>query len=275
MEFEQKKPKKRNEENYHLENMKLARDFSKGLLNEMNETVRSIVLFGSNTNDTLDKESDIDVMVVLDNVSVYVSDELREAYRIITNKLNSDTGNNKIHLMTVNLTDLWDMARKGDPVLINVLRYGLPIFDRDLVEPMQYLLEIGRIKPTRESVYNYMARSETLLNETKRHLLDSILDIYYSLIDMVHASLMIKQITPPSPRDMPKLFKKEFKGTDMEKYSETIEEFYQIAKDIERKRYSDIDGKDYDKLHKKGKAIIEDLRKFNNKELKKKDIFEF
>ena len=132
MDFEQKKRNSLNEEQYHIENLKCAREFSKGLLEEMNELVRSIVLFGSNTHDTLDKNSDIDIMVVLNNVTVYVSPELREAYTIILEKL-SQKISPKLHIMTVNLSDLWDMARKGDPVLTNILRYGHALFDSCLL----------------------------------------------------------------------------------------------------------------------------------------------
>lgn len=275
MDFEQRKRVSGNEENYHIENMRIAREFSKGLIKEMKELVRSVVIFGSNTNDTLKKDSDIDLMIVLDNVSVFVSAELREAYKIIVGKLNQEVANDKIHLMTVNLSDLWDMARKGDPVVINVLRYGSPLFDRDLIEPLQYLLEIGRIKPTRESVRNYMARSETLLEETNRHLMEAMLDLYYSLVDMVHASLMVQKVLPPSPKDMPKIFKSTFKKTPLEKYGADIEELYNIAKEIEHRKYHEIRGSEYDRYHKRVSTIIKDLKAHNEKEIKRKDPFEF
>jgi len=273
MEFEQKKRKTNNEENYHIENLKIAREFSKDLLGEMNEFVRSIVLFGSNTHDTLKKNSDIDLMIVLDNVSVFVSEELREAYKIITKKI-SGKHSNRLHLLTVNLSDLWDMSRKGDPLLINILRHGIALFDRDLVEPMQYLLEIGRIKPTREAVYNYISRSETLLNETNKIFENAVMDLYYSVVDMIHATLMAQGITPMSPKEMPKIFKKVFSGKKISVYSKDIEVFYKLVKDIEYKKIKNISGKEYDNYFKKASKLIENLSKFNTEELKKKDIFD-
>lgn len=273
MDFKQKKPTDKNEENYHIENLKIAREFSKQLLQEMNELVRSIVIFGSNTNETLNKDSDIDMMIVLNNVSVFVTDELREAYRIITLNLNRKIANDKIHIMTTNLTDLWDMARKGDPVLINVLRFGTPIFDRDLVEPLKFLLEIGKIKPTRESIHNYMARSETLIEETHKHLQNSLLDLNFALIDMVHSTLMCKKITPPSPKEMPDIFAKAFKDDPLGKYSKDIKEMYDLAKQVEYEKVT-ITGAEVDKLKKKTQKIIGDLKKYINSELEKKDNME-
>ncbi len=274
MDFEQKKRPQQNENMYHIENLKNAREFSKNLLQEMGELIRSIVLFGSNTHNTANKNSDIDIMIVLDNISVFVTPELREAYRIITEKISSEI-TNKLHVMTVNLSDLWDMARKGDPLLINILRYGTPLFDRDLVEPMQYLLEIGKIKPTRETIYNYMSRSNTLYNETKNHLIDATLDLYYSSVDMIHATLMIKKIMPPSPKEMPKIFKETFKDDKkMLKHSQTFEELIKIAKDIEHRKIGEIVGGEYEKLKKKTEKMIFELEEYNKDKLKTIDDFE-
>ncbi len=274
MDFEQKRRMSRNEEKYHIENLKIAREFSKEILKEFNELVRAIVLFGSNTHDTLKKNSDIDVMIVLDNVSVFVSPELREAYSIITKKLNASVGKNKIHIMTMNLSDLWDMCRRGDPVMINVLRYGLPIFDRDLIEPLQYLLEIGRIRPTRESIYNYMARSQTLLDETNKHIQSGVLDLYYSLIDMVHATLMSFGKAPPSPKEMPKIFVKTFKNNKkLSAYSKDIDEIYKIGKDVEHRK-CELSGSELDRLKKKVSKIVNNLKKIVDSEISKKDQFE-
>jgi len=273
MDFKQRKKINENEKNYHFENLKISREFSKSILLELNELVRSIVLFGSNTHDTLNKNSDIDIMVVLDNVSVFVTEELREAYNIIVKKI-SQKHPDKLHILTVNLSDLWDMARKGDPVLINILRYGMPIFDRDLIEPMQYLLEIGKIRPTREAAYNYISRSETLIEETQNHLKNALLDVYYSVVDMVHATLITQKITPPSPKQMPIIFKETFKKTDLEKYYKDIEYFYNLSKDIEYNRDITIDGKLYDSSLKKAKLLISALKKFSEKKIKNTDIFE-
>lgn len=273
MDFEQEKRVNDNEKKYHIENLTLVREFSKKLILEMRSLVKSIVLFGSNTHDTLEKDSDIDIMIILDNVSVYVSDELREAYRIMTNNLTQKYPN-KFHIMTVNFSDFWNMARKGDPVLINVLRYGLPIYDTNLVEPMQYLLETGKIKPSRETVNNYMARSTSLLDQTKKHLHDAIMDLYYSAIDMVHSTLIIEGVMPPSPKEMPEIFKETFKGKTLAKHFKTIDELYKVAKEIEHKNPKKMDGKYYDELEIKTVQLVDELKKYNLEQLSKKDIFD-
>lgn len=274
MDFEQKKITNKNENDYHYENLKLAREFSKGILQELKELVRSIVIFGSNTNSTLTKTSDIDLMIVLDNVSVYVSPELRESYHIIVNKLVENISP-KFHIMTVNLSDFWDMSRKGDPIMVNILRFGVALFDRDLVTPMQYLLEIGKIKPTRESLFNYKARGETLLEENKRHLELAFLDLYYGVVDSTHAILMLEKITPPSPKEMPELFKKYYgKDKVLSKFVDVIDKFYLLSKNIEYKKDITIDGKTYDLYYKLANEYITTISKEIKRRLTNIDNFD-
>ena len=271
MEFEKKKRVSGNEEKYKIENLKIAREFSKKLLEEMGETVRSIVIFGSTSKSEQQKEtSDIDIMVVLDNVSVFVTDELREAYRIISQNLIQNISNNRIHLMTLNLSDLWDMSRKSDPILVNILRHGVPLFDRDLVEPLQYLLEIGKIRPSKETVYNYLARSETLLSENQKYMEMAVSDLYYSVVDSVHSSLMVKGVQPPSPKEMPSLFKKTFKSNkELNKFSKEVDFFYKLYKDVENKKVGYISGEFYDQVVERASTLVQTLNKFTREEVEK------
>lgn len=262
MDFAQE-PKKRisNEKNYHLENLHLARAFSKEIILEMKDLVRSVVLFGSTTNDTSKAESDVDILIILDNISVFVTPELKEAYKIITEKISKEVAQGKVHLMTLNLTDFWDLSRTGDALLVSILRSGVCLFDRDLFEPMQYLLEIGKIKPSREAVINYLVRSETLYEEHKNHLFESVLDLYYAVIDSSHALLMSEDILPESPKKIPSLLKQHFTSKEYEKCISIVEELYDISKQIEHKNLNNFKGKDYDALEKKVSFCLEKFSK--------------
>lgn len=273
MDFKQDKQEVKNEQNYHIENLRIVRAFSKELIVEMKDLIKSIVLFGSNTKNTQNKDSDIDLMIVLDNVSVFVTPELREAYKIILDKLIRENSS-KLHVMTVNFSDCFDMARKGDPVLINVLRYGISIFDNNLIEPLQYLLEIGKIRPTKEAVYNYMSRANTLLDETKNHLNLAVLDLYYAVVDIVHSAIITQKKVPPSPKDMPKIFEEIFSKKCYKKYSDYIRELYDVAKKIEHNADNKITGVYYDDLKSKTSKLVSFLNKFNHEQLEKKDLFE-
>jgi len=275
MEFEQLNKVIKNEDNFHYDDLKIIRQFTKSLIDEMKSLVKAVVVFGSNAKvETAKQGSDLDIMIVLDNVNTYVTPELREAYKVIVGKLINDYGHDKLHLMTVNFSDYFDMSRKGDPVLINVLRTGVVIFDTNIISPMQYLLEIGRIKPTRETVFNYQSRAEILLAETEKHIEEAILDLYYAAVDIVHSSLIVKGIIPPSPKEMPDIFKNSFKGTKLAKYSKTIDKLYKFSKDLEHKNISKFNGELYDNLRVETTELVNNLKEYNMNQIKKKDIFE-
>ena len=273
MEFDEKNKIQNNEKNYSIENLKIARHFSESIIKEMKDLILSITIFGSNATRTSKKTSDIDLLIILNNTSIIVSDELRTAYKIISNKLNYKLANGKIHLTTLNFTNYWDMVRIGDPIIINILRYGYPIYDKNIIEPFKYLLEIGKIKPSLEALNNYTIRAQSLIENVNKHYEFSIMDLYYSIIDICHATLMTKKITPPSPKNMPKLFNENFKEEKFKKISKLIKKLYDIVKKIEHKKNIKINGKLIDELKLEVENTIIFLSKHNNKYLSKKDIF--
>lgn len=268
VEIEERVVSPQNLSKYSIENLKISREFSKEVLKEMNKIIRSIVLFGSSSKNMLKPTSDIDILIILNNITVFVTEELREAYRVVIESLREKISL-KLHILTINLSEFWDMSRNGDPLLINILRSGTIMFDRDLVEPMQYLLKIGKIKPTKETVFNYLSRSKTLFEENNKHLQNGILDMYYSIIDITHSCLIVKKIVPQSPEKIPEIFKKEFKGTKLEKYNKTIKEIYILAKQIEHSRNKNITANQYGILYNKTKNLIRDLEKFIEKNIDK------
>lgn len=265
MEFEQPRHEHHNMKKYHAQNIHYAREFIKELLKEMNSIVKSCVLFGSNTKNTLDKNSDIDVLVVLDNVSVYVTPELRETYQIITKKLVSQI-NPQLHIMSINLSDIWDMARKGDPLFINILRHGICLFDKDIIEPMQYLLSIGKIRPTTESILNFKARSEQLLDDFHVHLENCYFDLYYALVDGVHAMLMSYEVTPPSPKEMPQIVAHTISSKQGKELSLALQSIYTRVKEIEHRNNGRITCKELEKTQK----IVEKQLTFCHEHINKK-----
>jgi len=272
MEFPEIEKKKKNEENYDYENLRIARDFSKMLIKEISSLVKSIVIFGSQASKNSNKNSDIDLLVIIDNTSVIITDELKEAYYAIVNEIIEEVSN-RLHITTMNLTDFWDLNRKGDPVIINILRTGYPLYDESLFEPAQILLELGKIRPTRETIFNYQYRAENLIDNNYKYLENGLKDLFYGVIDLAHCCLILNKILPESPKKIGERFKKAFKETKLEKYSKDLDEFYKLFKDIEYRNIK-IDNKIYSKYYKKAEKIKKDLNKYINKEIKKKDIFE-
>ncbi len=126
---------------YKKEDFDIAYEFSKKIYNEMKDLVKATVLFGSSARKTA-SQGDIDVLVIIDDLTVRLTPELTEAYTLITEKTIAETSN-MLHVTTLKLTAFWEYVRSGDPVIINMLREGIALLDTGFFEPIQFLLKQG------------------------------------------------------------------------------------------------------------------------------------
>lgn len=273
MEFDEQERENFNSTRYHFESLNVARSFSKGIIKEIPNLVKSIVIFGSVSLNQEREKSDVDILIILDNISVIVSEELKQAYYLVVNSL-VDKISHRLHITTMNLTDFWDLVRKGDPVVINILRTGYPLYDESLFEPVQFLLKIGKIKPTLESLNNYQYKANDLIENNKIYIENALSDLYYAIMDLTHSVLILHKEIPSSPDNIKTRFEKVFKGTKLEKYSQDLEEFYNLYKNLEYKKIEKIDGKLYDKYFKKAQKIQKDFNLYISEELKNKTNFD-
>ena len=169
MEFKIEKRGHYNIQKYKGPDIDIAHNFAKKIHKEIKDIVKAIVLFGSSArNEKTVYEKDIDILIIVDDLGTKISAELGEAYRIIVEKLVKQTSL-RIHVTTIKFTNFWDYIRAGDPIGINMLRDGLPLYDEGFFEALQELLKQGRIRPTDESVWTYFARAPATI--TARRIL--------------------------------------------------------------------------------------------------------
>jgi len=264
-----------NEDYYHYENLKIARDFSKALIKEVPNLIKSIVIFGSTAIEKNTPESDVDILIIVDNISYIITEEVKNAYYTIVEDLVNKIST-RLHITTINLTDFWDQNRNGDPIIINILRTGYALYDENLFIVAQALLKMGKIRPTFEAALNYRNRSLMLFENNRQYLEEALKDLYYAVTDISHSILILEKELPPSPRNIGEIFEKHFKKSkkkDFHRISEDIKEFYKLYKDIEHKKIKNINIETYTKYYKKAENIINTLNKYFNKKVKNIDIF--
>src|SRR3989338_9227717 len=192
MKFDIEKRQRKFDIHYPDDEFKIAREFALRLYKEFGDFLRSLILFGSVTQKKdLSREADIDILVVIDDVRVRFTRELTQTYRIITEKVLADLeGGERLHVQSMKLTSFWEYVRAGDPVAINILRYGIALIDTGLFDPLQALLDEGRIRPSQEAVFTYFTMAPASVHRAKHHLLSAITDLYWGTIDAAHAALM-------------------------------------------------------------------------------------
>ncbi|OYT32627.1 hypothetical protein DRJ22_02255 [Candidatus Woesearchaeota archaeon] len=268
MKFVIKEKKHPNIPKYAGSDYELARQFSKKLHEELGDFVQAIVLFGSAARDErpLYGERDIDVLVIINDLTKILNPEVIQAYRVITERTASKISK-RFHIITLKITSFWDYLRNGDPIAINILRDGVPMFDIGFFEPAQQLLFDGKIRPSREAIWTYFARAPATLNNADWHLLQAAVDLYWAVVDSAHAALMKLGEVPPTPGHVADIINKVLvrKKLVPAKYAKIMRDFYDLSKKIMHRQVQKITGKEYDRLRFLAKDFVAKMQKIVEK----------
>ncbi len=262
--FEIKKRPHPNLPKYHEADQEIALKFAERCEKEIGEFMKAAVLFGSAVRAGPGgvHEHDIDVLMIVNDLTIIATPELISAYRVIVERLAAETSR-RLHINTMRLTQFWEYARNGDPLLLNVLREGVPLYDTGFIEPMQVLLAQGRIRPTKEAVWAYYARSPLTLQNSQRHLLQASLDLYWAAIDAAHAALMHVGEMPGLPEQLPAMISQKLVAHKLcpKTAPDILSFFYQLQKDITRREKTRVSGEEYDRWHQNCEAFVRMMRK--------------
>jgi predicted nucleotidyltransferase/uncharacterized protein (UPF0332 family) len=190
----------------------IAMDFAEKVYENFNEMIKAVILFGSQAKHTNVPGSDIDIIILVDDVSVNFDDTLISWYREELGKLISlNPYKKELHINSVRLTTWWRDLLRGDPVIINIIRFGEPLVDLGgFFTPMQRLLDRGDIRPTPEAVYTVLNRVPGHIMRSRVAELGAIEGVYWAMVESAQALLMSVNIMPPSPEHIALLLKKNF-----------------------------------------------------------------
>jgi len=266
MEFRIARRENENIHKYPTEDMKIAQKFAQELQNELNDFLMGVVVFGSTVRRESTEKSDIDVLVVGNDVSFQMSEELIEGYRLIVEKIIGKVST-KLHITSMTFTSFWEYAKAGDPVVVNVLRDGVALIDSGFFDPLQRLLKNGRIRPSEESIWKYYGRAPMTLLNSKWHVLQATLDLYWAVIDAAHAALMRKNVIPPTPDHVGEMLDKTFvKHRQLEKkYVDLMDKFYRLSKQITHREIKEVKGPEFEKLYLEADDFVKRMKKIVEK----------
>ncbi|MDD5649563.1 MAG: nucleotidyltransferase domain-containing protein [Candidatus Nanoarchaeia archaeon] len=254
----------------------IAYDFATKAYKQFKEVVKTVVLFGSVSKYTAEKKSDIDIIILVDDCTIDWDDELVSWYREeLTKLIAKQNYRDKLHVNTVTLTTFWDQVRSGDPVIINVIRYGQTLIDfGGFFEPLKILLAKGKIKATPESVYTILRRAPDHIAKAKFNLLTGVEAFYWSMVDSAHAALMASGEIPPSPEHIPELLTIHFikSGKLNKKYVDWYHDLYDITREITHGKRTEIKPEDYVKYQKRAEEFLQVMFKLTDKLLEKEKI---
>jgi predicted nucleotidyltransferase/uncharacterized protein (UPF0332 family) len=252
----------------------IAMDFASKVYKKFDKMVKSIVLFGSSAKQSSTPTSDVDIIIIIDDSTIKWDQELMAWYREELGKLiKSNPYKKELHINSVRLTTWWKDMIRGDPVVINVIRYGESLIDfGGFFNPLKILLQQGRIKGTPESIYTLLQRAPQHLARSNAAELSAVEGIYWAMVDSAHALLIAAKILPPSPEHIPGLLKQYFVDRKIlkMKYVTWYKEVFDWHKKIVHGEVKNIKGMELDDWQKKADEFIRVMSRLIEKIIEEK-----
>ena len=235
-----------------------AYKFAREMFAKYPKMIKTIVLFGSFTKGKETPKSDVDIMVVMDDVLNVLDNKLMGGFYTDVDGLVKAEKSIKLHLNFVTLTAFWRGVIAADPVSVNVLKYGVPLIDTGYFEPLQVLLQKGEIKPTEESIYAALARSQLYGDSARLRMAGAVTDIYWSVVNSAQAVIMRHGEVPPSPEVINEMLEslQKAKVVNTEDIT-TFSEIFSLGRRLIHGEKVDMTGSDIDKIISKGMKFNE------------------
>ena len=243
----------------------IAVDFAGKIQKKFDRIIKASVLFGSQAKNDAKPGSDIDIILIIDDAAINWDLELIAWYREELGKLITEQKYpRELHINTIKLTTWWQDLMQGDPVVLNILRYGEALIDYGgFFNPLKALLLQGRIRSTPESVYNALQRAPVHLGRSKLAILGSIEGVYWTMIESAQAALITAGQLPPSPEHIPQMLKTQFVDTGMLKLENVRElrEIYVLHKGIIHGEIHEVKGGEIDKWQERAESFLLEMTK--------------
>lgn len=224
--------------------------------------IKSIVLFGSIPKQTFSEKSDIDILIIVDDTAVSPSRSFIDWYNIelVAMIRKHDP---RLHITTVTLSTFWDNIRVGEPVAINMLRYGVSLIDTGYFEPLQFLLQKGKIRPSEEAIYNALTRAPWHLSRANARILGAMTDFYWTAVDSAHAALMTYNQVPPSPEHIEEMLESTFVVHKKlsRKYVNYYHEIWKTAKAVVHGEIVRLGGADFDRYRQMTEEFEKEMKR--------------
>lgn len=254
----------------------IAYDFATKVYKNFKELIKTVVLFGSIPKGTVHKKSDIDIIIIIDDCTINWDNELIAWYRTELGRvIAKENYKDILHVNTVTLSTFWDEVRAGEPLAINIIRYGQILLDfGGFFEPLKVLLAKGKIRATPEAVFTTLKRAPDHLMRAEASIYGAIEGFYWAMVDSSHAALMAINAIPPSPEHLSELLEQNFVNTKRlnKKYVKWYEELRTLAKDISYGNVKRVKGETIETQQDRTEEFVKVLRDLTESLIRKEKI---
>ncbi|MEK6874036.1 MAG: nucleotidyltransferase domain-containing protein [Nanoarchaeota archaeon] len=243
----------------------IAMDFAVKAYRKFDKMIKAVALFGSSAKNSAASTSDVDIIIIIDDASIVWDQELIAWYREELGKLvASNPYKKELHITTTKITTFWNDLLKGDPLVVNVLRYGEALVDvGGFFNPLKALLQQGRVRISPEAIYTALQRAPEHFRRSKLSTLNAVEGLFWAMVDSSQAALMATKVSPPSPEHIISLLKENFVDKNMlkMKYVLWYRDLYMLHRSINHQEVSDIKGAQIDEWQSKTDEFISVMAK--------------
>lgn len=250
-----------------LKEIPIIYDFTAKVVKMFGSFIKSVVVFGSFAKGDISEESDIDLLILIDDASIGLTPEIIAFYNKELDKLLRQEGSRlKFHITTASISEFWDSVRRGDPLIIAILREGIPIADAGFFSPIKRLLQQGKIRPTPEAIELSVNRALFHLDDYSILTLSAINALYWAAIESAHAALMTVGSTPASPNHIIDEMKSKLVGKSLatEDNVKTFEGLYEEMKKIVHKQKFEESADEMRYWKEKTTKFVETMKKITD-----------
>ena len=245
--------------------MEAAEEFSEKLVEKLGDKVKVVAVWGSVSKGEHGYDSDIDTLVILDDTKLQKDvpqDAKKKIQKKVTNLAKETDERITIQYFPF-LTEFWDSLRKGEPLAIEAVRNGEPLYDTGLFMPAKRLLERGKISGTQESVRKRLKvgaagykKAEKNLKSSTPHKLEQ------AMASAGQAPIMLAGRSPPGKEKVPDVLEEMFVEQEMleQEYVEMAREIYEFG-DMGEKNPEDVTGELVDEHLNKTDEFIRRMHK--------------
>src|SRR3989338_2012660 len=246
-------------EEFRKKQLAIANKYKDEILKKYKDIVKAVVLFGSFTRTDFHKKSDIDMLVIIDDTLSRFTPEMKVRFDDDLYAMGKRISEDIVVQPAWTLTEFWDMARIGHPLLYTIVRDGWALYDTGFWIPIRKLLEMGKIPTTLEAVEKFMEASPQKISRVETAKLYMIAeDLYYAVLNSSQAVLMYVGRNPASPKYTSTEVKEHLVGGKLleENYLQDLESIIDFRKKVEHKEIKDVSGQELDAFIQKAKQYV-------------------
>ncbi len=237
-----------------------AEEFAEKLKDKLEDKVMCVAVWGSVPKGEHAYDSDIDTLVILDDTKLQkdVPKDARDKIKRKVTQLAKDTDDRITIQYFPFLTEFWDSLRKGEPLAMEAVRNGEPVYDKGIFMPAKRLLERGKIQATRESVKKRLKMAAKGFKKAERTVKSSVPHrLEQVMANAGQAPIMFVGKQPPAKEKVPETLEEMFveDGSLDQKYIDIAEELHDFGNKGE-KNPEEVTGEELDEMLEKADDFV-------------------